>query len=489
MSATKLKKLLKVAEASVPYLVELEQARHSGESRNPAPLVRLREVAEINPRRLSNPPSDDDLVSFIPMKAVEEENGRLNASGTRPWRDVKKGYTPFQEGDVIFAKITPCMENGKYALAIGLHDKRAAGSTEFHVFRPGPNLDARYLLHFLFTPELRSRAKLKMQGAAGQLRVTTKFFDDVEIPLPPLEKQRRIVAEIEKQFTRLEAGIAALRRVQANLKRYRAAVLKAACEGRLVPTEAELARKKRRTYETGEQLLARILVERRQRWTGRGIYKEPATPDTVNLPSLPDGWTWVTISQASSTIVDCPHSTAKFVADGLPCVDTTCIKPGRIVRDKLRYVSAKTYEERVKRLVPAAGDIIFAREGTVGTAVVIPEDVKPCLGQRVMLMRSDACIMPRYFEHCLNSESVRTQYLPKIVGSTAPHLNVAEVKLLSLPLAPLAEQERIVAEIERLSSVAEEQESMVTANLQRATRLRLSILYQAFASGLNATCP
>ncbi len=105
---------------------------------------------------------------------------------------------------------------------------------------------------------------------------------------PPLDEQHEIVAEIEKQFTRLEAGVAGLRRVQANLKRYRAAVLKAACEGKLVPTEAELARQEGRSYETGAQLLDRILTERRQKWNGKGKYKEPETRHK-NLPKLPKG--------------------------------------------------------------------------------------------------------------------------------------------------------------------------------------------------------
>ena len=206
--------------------------------------VRLTEVAELNPRRFSDSITDDTLVSFVPMKAVEEESGRLDPSTTKPWSAVKKGYTPFQDGDVIFAKITPCMENGKYAMARGLHGGRAAGSTEFHVFRPSNVLDPKFLLYFLFDPELRRAARLNMRGAAGQLRVPPLFFDQLDIPLPPLDEQREIVAEIEKQFTRLEAGVSGLRRVQANLKRYRAAVLKAACEGKLVPTEAELARQK-----------------------------------------------------------------------------------------------------------------------------------------------------------------------------------------------------------------------------------------------------
>ena len=164
----------------------------------------------------------------------------------------------------------------------------------------------------------------------------------------------------------------------------------------------------------------------------------------------------------------------------MPCVDTKCIRPGRIVRDKLRYVSAKTYKERVERLVPQSGDVIFAREGTVGTAVIVPADLSPCLGQRVMLMRSADCIAPLYLEHCLNSSSVRAQYLAKIVGSTAPHLNVAEVKTLSLPLPPLAEQQRIVAEVDRRLSVMKELEAIVSANLQRANSLRQSILHCAF---------
>jgi type I restriction modification DNA specificity protein len=194
-------------------------------------LARVIDVPQLNPRRFSLEPSEDQVVSFIPMRSVEEESGRLDASEARPWKEVKKGYTPFEEGDVIFAKITPCMENGKYALANGLIGGRAAGSTEFHVFRPTPKLDRKYLLFFLFSPKVRRSAKLIMRGAAGQLRVPPSFFEDLEIPLPPIDEQQRIVGEIEKQFTRLDAGVASLKRVQTALKRYRASVLKAAFEG------------------------------------------------------------------------------------------------------------------------------------------------------------------------------------------------------------------------------------------------------------------
>ena len=137
-----------------------------------------------------------------------------------------------------------------------------------------------------FDPSIGSRCALSLSSVLANFNESYKrcrlrdslILRTQEIPVPLRStSSKQIVAEIEKQFTRLEAGVAGLRRVQANLKRYRAAVLKAACEGKLVPTEAELARQEGRTYETGAQLLERILTERRQKWNGKGKYKEPTS--------------------------------------------------------------------------------------------------------------------------------------------------------------------------------------------------------------------
>ena len=148
---------------------------------------------------------------------------------------------------------------------------------------------------------LQHAKKLAVEMASGTtfLEISGKKAAQLPIPIAPFPEQRRIVAEIEKQFTRLEAGVAALRRVQANLKRYRAAVLKAACEGRLVPTEAELAKtgNRKAKFETGETLLARILTERRKNWQGRSQYKEPASPDIRNVARVTEGWAWASVDQ------------------------------------------------------------------------------------------------------------------------------------------------------------------------------------------------
>ncbi len=124
---------------------------HNAENKLPPGwvLAELSAIAVLNPRTFDNPPADEEEVSFVPMAAVEAESGRLDASTTKPWRAVNKGYTRFQEGDVLFANITPCMENGKFALATGLVGGRAAGSTEFHVLRPLQGVNPKLLLFFL----------------------------------------------------------------------------------------------------------------------------------------------------------------------------------------------------------------------------------------------------------------------------------------------------------------------------------------------------
>jgi type I restriction enzyme S subunit len=201
------------------------------------------EACEVNPRMTRPEQFDDDtVVSFVPMAAVDDVSGAIVNPEARPIGEVWRGYKRFAEGDVIFAKITPCMENGKAAVARGLLNGIGLGSTEFHVLRPLDGILPQWIYHFVRQESFRGDAAAKMTGTAGQLRVPAKFMQEAAIPLAPLPEQRRIAGEIETQFTRLDAAVAALERAQANLRRYKAAVLKAACEGRLVPTEAELAR-------------------------------------------------------------------------------------------------------------------------------------------------------------------------------------------------------------------------------------------------------
>ncbi len=193
----------------------------------------LGEIADVPPRIDKSNIPDDALVSFVPMPAVGAGNGHIDVSQLRPAKEVKKGYTPFQAGDVLFAKITPCMENGKMAIVPRVINGYGFGSTEFHVLRPKQDIDTRYLYHFVSNTSFRREAAHNMTGAVGQKRVSVDFIKTSMIPLAPPDQQKLIVSEIEKQFSRLDEAVTALKRIKVNLKRYKASVLKAAVEGKL----------------------------------------------------------------------------------------------------------------------------------------------------------------------------------------------------------------------------------------------------------------
>lgn len=161
-------------------------------------LVKLTQVAEINPRFKNGPPERDEEVAFVPMSAVSAETASIEVPETRLLSTVLTGFTYFQGGDVLIAKITPCFENGKIAQA-RISQRHGFGSTEFHVIRANESqLDARYLLHFLRQPAIRIDGERKMTGSAGQRRVPKHFVEDLDIPLLPLTEQQRIAAILDQ---------------------------------------------------------------------------------------------------------------------------------------------------------------------------------------------------------------------------------------------------------------------------------------------------
>ena len=175
------------------------------------PLQPLGEIAEINPGRGVRQLSEDMQVSFVPMRSVSEDTGKIVSGETRTYAEVKTGYTRFEDGDIIFARITPCMQNGKSAIAEKLVNGTGFGSTEFHVIRPGPTVSAKWIHHLVRHREFLEDAAAHFTGTAGQQRVPTTFMREKRILVPPMCEQHRIVSELDE----LQAEADALRRLQA----------------------------------------------------------------------------------------------------------------------------------------------------------------------------------------------------------------------------------------------------------------------------------
>lgn len=166
-------------------------------------IERLADVADINPRRPQLSFADDDVVSFVPMEAVSDVLGKL-VPVQRHFAQVKKGYTVFAENDVLFAKITPCMQNGKHAIACNLIDHIGFGSTEFHIVRAREQVIPEWIHYFLRRQRTLDDAVKTFTGTVGQQRVPTSFLEELEIPVPPVADQRCIAARLKTQLAGVE---------------------------------------------------------------------------------------------------------------------------------------------------------------------------------------------------------------------------------------------------------------------------------------------
>jgi type I restriction enzyme S subunit len=241
----------------------------------------------VKPTRPRVKPSDYPSMPFIGMEHVEAHSMKL--LGTVPAATMKSSAVHFKPGDVLYGRLRPYLNKVYRPTFEGLC------SAEFIVLPENERVDGGYLQYFLNSSAFVRYASNLNTG--DRPRVDFDQLAPYEIALPDVDEQRRIVAELEKQFSRLDEAVANLKRVKANLKRYRAGVLKAAVEGRLVPTEVELAAREGRRPETGAELLARILENRRERWSGRGRYVEPQSLVTSGRQARPSGWAWATAEQ------------------------------------------------------------------------------------------------------------------------------------------------------------------------------------------------
>ncbi|MGH7873053.1 MAG: restriction endonuclease subunit S [Candidatus Binatia bacterium] len=437
-------------------------------------------------------------------------------------------------GDILFSHINSDLHLGKTAVVSTNADPLLHGMNLL-LIRADQKKAVPVFLHWLLNYYRVAGLFMSIaQHAVNQSSINQAKLKNLPVILPPLAEQHEIVAEIEKQFTRLEAGVAGLRRVQANLKRYRAAVLKAACEGKLVPTEAELAREREivaaasrrwsseeqrrrdasatilvenakaeenqsrdgsatqegQSYETGAQLLERILTERRHKWTGKGKYKEPAKSNTANLPPLPEGWAWAALDSITNALGGYAFESKKFCDSGFQVLKMANVRMGRIDLSQRPSFITEVDQEVIDKYKLLDGDVVVTLTGSrkkedYGYVALIKNAGPLLLNQRIARLRCVGGALPAFLEIGMQSKDFRKRFFSYETGNVGQgNVGMTAITRESIPVPPLAEQQRIVAEVDRRLSMVEQLEAVVNANLQRATRLRQSILQRAFDGNL-----
>ena len=290
---------------------------------------------------------------------------------------------------------------------------------------PSQQLVSKYLYYFCCYFNFKALDKSTTIPSLAK-----RDLENIEMNVPPLDEQSRIVARIEELFSELDKAVGTLKTTKEQLEVYRQAVL-------------------------------------------------------VDAFRVATNSTHLKIGYVCAKIVDCPHSTPKWEKNGKLCLRTTNFKRGYLDLQSPNYVSEETFNDRNRRIIPQPGDVLYSREGSVlGIACTIPSNVYPCLGQRMMLLRSGEKLNNRYLMHYLNSPMVTNHVIATKRGTGSPHINVGDLKESQIPRTSLEEQSNILCQIEEQLSSCDNVEKTVDAILTQADAMLQSILKQAFEGTL-----
>jgi len=320
-----------------------------------------------------------------------------------------------------------------------------------------------WLMYAINSPQFRTMVE-RLQSGSTRKRISRSNLAKITFSLPPLPEQERIVERIESLFTQLDAGVAGLKRVKKALKRYKASVLKAACEGRLVAQDP--------SDEPAVELLMKL-------------GQEPLERD--DLPELPEGWCWAFIGTVARKIQYGTSDKADNNSDGILVLRMGNLIDGQLDFKHLKFIQINS--PGLSKLMLEPGDLLFNRTNSaelVGKTAVYKENhPKASFASYLIRVQMQPEILPDYISYYINSIYGR-QYIMSVVSQQVGQANVNGTKLskMPVPLPPSMEQYRIVAEVERRFSVVQELEQTIDANLKRAARLRQAILKRAFEGKL-----
>ena len=419
--------------------------------------VRVAQIVTLNPK---NDLADELATSFIPMSCVMDGFRNQHTSEIKTWKDIKKGFTHFAEGDIGVAKITPCFQNRKSVIFRNLKNGYGAGTTELTIARTISNtMLPEFLLWFFKTPYFITNGVKSFTGTAGQQRIHKDYLSMCLIPLPPLTEQKRIVAKIGELLPYVDRYAAAYEKLeQFNTKfpeEVKKSILQYAIQGKLVEQRPEEG--------TGEELYRQIQAEKQQLIKEGKIKKEKPLPEIVEdeIPfDIPESWKWVRLLDV---VEEKPAN--GFSPKGVDYqtavknLTLTATTSGYFKADAFKYVDIQLEPDSKYWL--KKDDLLIQRSNSrelVGTSCIYTGDddafIYPDLMMKLRVMNG---VDVKYVDHVLKSPLTRN-YFSKTASGTSesmPKINQGIVSATLIPLPPLAEQKRIVAKLEEILPLCE----------------------------------
>ena len=348
-----------------------------------------------------------------------------------------------------------------------------------HIFKVLPFVNKSFL-YYLVSHQI-NMLKAQVHGT-GMQHITKKKFDETAVLLPPLNEQHSIVAKLEELLTNLDAGVEALKMVQAQIGQYRQAVLKYAFEGKLT---AEWREAHKDELEPASVLLDRIREEHKKKLGGK--YKEVPAVDTSDLSELPDGWEWARIGGISEVKggkrLPKGHEYSDVRTD-FPYIRVTDFDDMSINSPAVRFLKPET-QELICRYTISENDLYISIAGTIGKVGLISHELDGAnLTENAAKITSIEGTDKRYLAFFLNSYFAQEQIKRLIISSNQPKLALFRIEQIIIALPPVDEQREIVNEVERRLSIADGIQRTIETSIRQSDRLRQSILKKAFEGKL-----
>ena len=399
-------------------------------------MVKASDIFNLNPKSNLD---EERQIGFIPMALVEDGFTGRHSHIKRIWRDVKKGYCHFQDGDIGIAKISPCFENRKSVVFKNLPNGYGAGTTELVILRPLVIYAKFYLYLFKSDWYLHEGTKY-FKGVVGQQRVHKEIFTDLHIPLPPLKEQQRIAAEIERWFKLIDTIEKGETDLQTAIKQAKSKILDLAIHGKLVPQDPN--------DEPASELLKRINP------------KAEITCDNEHSRKLPYNWCLCNLGDVCMLENGFAFSSDQYKAKGIPLIRISNIKDNEISLSSCVFIN-EGYEEKY---IVHSGDLLIAMSGaTTGKMGIYNQKYVAYLNQRVGNIKivDSNLLFDKYRNYFLFSQ--KNKILELAYGGAQPNISGKVINSLFVPLPPIAEQKRIVQKIEVLFSIIDTVEQALQA--------------------------